>query len=103
MRKIFIVTLGLVSLGVSTELAMARQANCTQMSNKCWAMAGTWQEAGSYCDPRYRQCLQDGYWGIAGPGTFRRSLKGTTTPTPSKTSTAVAAPARASTAAASAA
>src|SRR5436190_20636342 len=78
MRKIFIVTLGLLSLGVSTELAMAREQTCTQMVNKCWTMAGTWQKAAAYCDPRYTKCLEDGSWGNAGPGTYARTLKGTT-------------------------
>ena len=86
MRKIFIVSLGLLGLGLSTELALARQGTCTQMVNKCVSMAGSWQEAGAYCNPRYKQCLQDGSWGIAGPGTFRKQVKGTT-PAPSKTST----------------
>jgi len=102
MRKIFIVTLGLVSLGVSTELALARQASCTQATIKCWNVAGSSQDASAYCDSRYRQCLQDGSWGIAGPGTYARNFKGNT-PAPSKTSASVAAPARASTGATSAA
>jgi hypothetical protein len=109
MRKIFIVTLGLVSLGVSTELALARQATCKQAYNKCWrAMEGTGENS-TFCGARVAKCFEDGSWGtFAGPGTFRKQVKGNTsvpngtTPAPSKTSTAIAAPARASTAAASA-
>jgi hypothetical protein len=93
MRKIFIVSLGLLSVGVSTELALAREQTCTQMVNKCWTMAGTWQKAAAYCDPRYTKCLEDGSWGNAGPGTYARTLKGTT-PAPSKTSTGTTTPPR---------
>jgi hypothetical protein len=86
MRKIFIVSLGLLGLGLSTELALARQATCTQMSTKCWKLVGSIAEGVSYCEPRLSKCMEDGSWGIAGPGTFRKQVKGTT-PAPSKTST----------------
>jgi hypothetical protein len=107
MCKIFIVTLGLVSLGVSTELALARQGTCKQAFNKCWRVMEGTGENSTFCGGRLEKCLQDGSWGtFAGPGTFRKEVKGNTsvpTPAPSKTSTSTAAPARASTAAASAA
>jgi len=93
MHKIFVVSLGLLSIGVSTELAMARQATCSQVNNKCYDMAGTWEEAKSYCDPRSHKCMQDGSWGIAGPGSYTRNFKGTT-PAPSKTSTGTTTPPR---------
>jgi hypothetical protein len=97
MRKIFIVTLGLVSLGVSTELAIARQGTCKQAYNKCWNMLYGTGSNSTHCGPLYGKCIMDGSWGnIAGPGTFRKQVKGTT-PAPSKTSTSIGAPARAST------
>jgi hypothetical protein len=104
MRKIFIVTLGLISLGVSTELALARQATCRQAFNKCWRVMESTGESVTFCGARLGKCLEDGSWGIfAGPGTFRKQVKGNTsvpngtTPAPSKTSTSIGAPARAST------
>ena len=104
MRKIFIVTLGLVSLGVSTELALARQGTCKQAFNKCWRVMEGTGENSTFCGGRLEKCLQDGSWGtFAGPGTFRKQVKGNTsvpngtTPAPSKTSTATGIPAGAST------
>ena len=94
MRKIFIVTLGLLSLGVSTELAMARQATCSQINDKCWKnLGGNSVDGFAYCWPRYLQCFRDGSWGIAGPGTYARRFTGTT-PAPSKTSTSTTTPPR---------
>jgi hypothetical protein len=93
MRKIFIVTVGLLSLGVSTELAMARQATCSETWGRCWDKIGNPFDARTYCEPRYLQCLHDGSWGIAPPGTYIRNLKGTT-PAPSKTSTSTTMPPR---------
>ena len=85
MRKIFIVTLGLLSLGISTELAMARQATCSQINDKCWKnLGGNSVDGFAYCWPRYLQCFRDGSWGIAGPGTYARRFTGTT---PGKAST----------------
>ena len=94
MRKIFIVTLGLVSLGVSTELAMARQTTCRQMYYKCVDGLRGSDSWVSHCGGRLGTCLEDGSWGnVAGPGTFAQRLKGTT-PAPSKTSTGPTTPAR---------
>jgi hypothetical protein len=89
MRKILIVTLGLVSLGVSTQLAVARQATCRQMFSTCWDGLGEGMRRSTYCGARFSKCLEDGSWGgVAGPGTFRQHLKADTQP-PSKTSTSI--------------
>jgi hypothetical protein len=92
MRKILIVTLGLVSLGVSTELAAARQATCRMMFNKCWDALGEGMSRSTFCGARFSQCLEDGSWGsVAGPGTFRWHDSKAAAPLPSKTSTSTSA------------
>ena len=97
MRKIFIVTLGLVSLGVSTQLAVARQATCRQMFSTCWDGLGEGMSRSNYCGARFSKCLEDGSWGnVAGPGTFNRHGLRADAPLPSKTSTSTGSPAGAS-------
>jgi hypothetical protein len=87
MRKILIVTLGLVTLGVSTELALARQGTCSQVYTACWNGMGEGTNRVTFCGSRLSKCLDDGSWGsVAGPGTFRKKFTGNA-PLPSKTST----------------
>ena len=91
MRKFFVVTLGLVTLGASVQLAMARQASCTQLNAGCWKVAGL--RAGvERCDPLWERCLKDGSWGnVGGPGSFRKDFKADAPPPP-KTSSGTAPP-----------
>lgn len=80
MRKAFILAVGLVSLGASTELAMARQATCGAMARTCMRTAGfDNSDLQRHCDQTLHKCMDDGSWGnVAGPGSFRKRLDFTT-------------------------
>jgi hypothetical protein len=88
MRKILVVTLGLVTLGASVQLAIARQASCSQLNAACWKGAWNTSTGLEHCDPLYERCMKDGSWGnVGGPGSFRKEFKADTL-SPEKNATA---------------
>src|SRR5437763_295798 len=92
MRKAFIVALCVMSVGASTQLAMARQATCSGMYGICRKAAGDDFGGRNHCFQNQTICMKDGSWGVVmGPGSLRRTFKADTPP-PSKQSTATGAP-----------
>lgn len=77
MRKSCVLAVGFISLGASTQHAVAAKMTCTQKQMECIGLIAYWLSQGlpsggigRTCTNWYKQCQEDGSWGPASKGTY---------------------------------
>jgi hypothetical protein len=87
MRKFLVLTVGLIGLTASTQLAAAKPLTCSNRYTACLNTVDgmikrgdqTWRSKSQACDKNFAQCLLDGSWDGGEKGFYKKERPATMT------------------------